>query len=100
MPKQREPSGFGGGGQTFTELSFDDFGHLDVDHLATRDAHEVMVVPLQIFGEFESRTLTIGEDLHDHTGFLEHGQVSVHAALREILGGRRDLGGHQRMLGS
>ena len=99
MSEKREPGRFGRRSEPFPELSFDGFGHLDVDHLSARHADQVMMMTFQILGELESGTFTIGQNLDHHTGLFENRQVAVHAALGKFARSRRDLGGDERMLG-
>ena len=99
MAEQCESGGFGRRCQPFTELTFDRFGDVDIDDLTARHTHQVMMVAFQILGQFESGTLSVGENLHHHTGFLENRKIAIHTALRQIPGGGRDLSGHERVLG-
>ena len=75
------------------------FGNVDIDDSSAVDAHEVVMMAFQIFGEFERGTFTRGEYLHHHTGFFENRQVAIHRTLGQIVGCRRDLGGVERMCG-
>lgn len=75
------------------------FGNVDVDDSSAVDAHQMVMVSLQIFGQFERGAFTRGEHLHHHTGFLQNRQIAIHGTLRKIVGRRRDLGRDERMGG-
>lgn len=81
--------------QKFLDL----IGNVDIDDSSTVDAHEMVMMSLQILGEFEGGSLTRGEDLHHDPGILQDRQVAIHRTLRKIVGRRRDLGGDERVSG-
>ena len=64
-----------------------------------RLAHEVMVVTREVFGEFVTRELVVGDDSVHDAGFFEHDEVAVDGTLREAATAPADLRDRERPLG-
>jgi hypothetical protein len=71
------------------KLAFDRVGELNVGHRAAGVAHEMVMVTGELLGEFEAGEAAVPSETVDDAGFLEHGEVAVQAALRQMR--REDL---------
>jgi hypothetical protein len=68
-------------------------GHV-LDH-PTVGADQMVVMTGEVLGELEPRVLVVGDDPVHETGLLEHDEIAVHRALREVTARRQDLGNGQ-----
>ena len=93
---QDEPVGRGDLGQAGVEAALDPGRQRDVAHLTARRADLVVVVLGQVLGQLEARPLVARCHTLHQPGFLEHGEVAVHRALRHPRPGVEDLRDGQR----
>lgn len=70
---------------------------VDVHHRSARGADEVVVmVPGEVFGEFEPGGVVVGHEAVHHTCVLEHGQVAVRRTLGHSVDGVDQLDDRDR----
>ena len=66
------------------ETLFEVLTESDVEHGATRRAHEVMVMAARdVFCQFEVGMVLTGDDAMDDVGLFENSEVSVGRTLRQ-----------------
>ena len=59
-------------------------------------AHQVVVVPGEIFGKLVARKVVARHHAMNDAGFFEHDEVAIHRALREPVACGEDLGNRHR----
>ena len=88
----REPGGVCGTRQLGVNLRFQPVIQMDVLQRATSQAHQVMVVIDQRFGQLEMSVIGATGDTGDDTATFEHFEIAVGGALWQFGGVVGDLG--------